>query len=329
VEIPNNKKMQMRHELHYPQILNHFKNEWGEKWLEFITVEMGCRNDKGKPYGNVFSNKNFTMDMLQKHMPTTCQFQCLSDNPNLTIDVVKKYQKRKWAFKDLCANPNLKIDDLMKLRKFFDWRYICRNPNFTFDYVLQHPQIKWNWMWISSHKNVTMDIIEHNMDKPWDWYYVCQNPNLTIEFVRKHMDKWAYWCWEEISRNSAITMDIIENNRDLPWNWVTMQYNPNLTINTIEKHPEKEWNALFINPRKEITMQHLRETQKRPNSWTICKENFDEDRNIFISYRFSWLFLVAIYEYYCEMSIDKKRKRFGYGDMVFANDYLMNMIVKY
>ena len=55
----------------------------------------------------------------------------------------------------------------------------------------------WNWYYISKNTNITWNIIKNNLDKPWDWYYISGNENITWEIIQNNPDK--PWDWYKIS----------------------------------------------------------------------------------------------------------------------------------
>jgi hypothetical protein len=61
------------------------------------------------------------------------------------------------------------------------------------------PDKPWDWYWISKNKNITWQNIIDNPDKSWDWYYISSNPNITWEIIVDNPDK--QWNWYGISMN--------------------------------------------------------------------------------------------------------------------------------
>jgi hypothetical protein len=69
--------------------------------------------------------------------------------------------------------------------KKWNWSCISINPNITWDIVKAHPNLPWNWMNLSFNKNITLKILKENPQYPWDWgYFSSCNPNLTWDQVR-------------------------------------------------------------------------------------------------------------------------------------------------
>ena len=108
--------------------------------------------------------------------------------------------------------------------KPWNWAFLSRNPNITWDIIKQNPDKPWDWNFVSSNSNITWDIIQKNPDKPWDWSYLSSNSNITWDIIQQNPDK--PWDWWNLSRNLNITWDIVQQNLDKPWNWSYLSLNP-------------------------------------------------------------------------------------------------------
>jgi len=92
-----------------------------------------------------------------------------------------------------------------------------------FNFIDKHSIKPWNWGWLSKNRNVTWEIVEANPVKPWNWRWLSGNPTITWEIVEANPDK--PWSWDDLSHNSNITFEIIESNIDKPWNWNALSIN--------------------------------------------------------------------------------------------------------
>ena len=109
---------------------------------------------------------------------------------------VKKYQNT--LFKNHCITwPIVSAMDLS-----WDYYWLSRNPNITWDIVKSHPDKPWDYSQISANFNITCDIIQSNPDKPWD--YSCLSSTVT---------------WDDVSKS-----------RDKPWNYLLLSKNPSITL---------------------------------------------------------------------------------------------------
>jgi hypothetical protein len=44
-----------------------------------------------------------------------------------------------------------------------------------FDYILKHPEIKWDYIGLSANPNITWEIVDAYPDKPWDYKHLSNN----------------------------------------------------------------------------------------------------------------------------------------------------------
>ena len=115
------------------------------------------------------------MDDIEQHPEYAWRYNWISHNPNLTE-----------KFIILICIRSLK-DSLCKLLEDWNWYFISKNSNITFDIVQRHMNWSWNWSSLSKNPNITSDIIESNPHLPWNWSNISQNKNLTEEFIRKNI----------------------------------------------------------------------------------------------------------------------------------------------
>ena len=57
----------------------------------------------------------------------------------------------------------------------WDWDYLSKNPNITFETVQNNPDKPWNWMWLSENPNITFEIVQNNQEKSWDFCWLSDN----------------------------------------------------------------------------------------------------------------------------------------------------------
>jgi len=66
-------------------------------------------------------------------------------------------------------------------------------PNKWFQYILDHPEKKWDYYWLSMNPNITWEIVQENPRKPWEYYWISTNPNITWKIVQENPRKpWKY-----------------------------------------------------------------------------------------------------------------------------------------
>ena len=55
--------------------------------------------------------------------------------------------------------------EIAKLNDFYKNEF---NKKF-YNLIEKYPDKPWEWIYISKNPNITWDVIENNPDKPWDW----------------------------------------------------------------------------------------------------------------------------------------------------------------
>ena len=94
---------------------------------------------------------------------------------------------------------------------------------YYFDFIKNNPEKPWNWGWLSKNPNITWDIVQANPKKPWDWGWLSENPNITWDIIQANPEK--SWNWGWLSRNPNTTWDIVQANPEKPWNWGRLSAN--------------------------------------------------------------------------------------------------------
>ena len=52
-------------------------------------------------------------------------------------------------------------------------------PHTFFHFVQANPDKGWNWQWLSRNPNITWEIVQANPYQDWNWYGLSINPNIT------------------------------------------------------------------------------------------------------------------------------------------------------
>lgn len=172
---------------------------------------------------------------------------------NELIKIYEAYPKESWSMKNLAANPNITLECMDTHPIFLSCnskysRYgIESNPNLTIDFILNHPDVKWDWYTILSNPNIDLndiDILKEmnvlDVTSQNYWENLALNPNITLDFIlqnKKHFKD------QHISKNLGaspnITLQNIIDHRDLFWhNWQISQ-NPNITLDFVFNN----WNS--------------------------------------------------------------------------------------
>jgi len=144
----------------------------------------------------------------------------VSRNPNVTLEHVMQHPNLSWCDIGLSFNKNIPISYLLKhclkshnygfsLRADLKiayihnktvtwWDYISENSSFTFDDMINNPDIQWNWASASANPNIVFGIIQQHPELPWDYTEFSRNPNVTFDLVMNNLDK--PWHWQNLSR---------------------------------------------------------------------------------------------------------------------------------
>jgi hypothetical protein len=73
------------------------------------------------------------------------------------------------------------------------WKYLSRNENLNFDFILEHKDKNLEWTTISYSNYITYEIVQNNRNLPWVWHCLCKNKNMfdiEVEFklkAREHL----------------------------------------------------------------------------------------------------------------------------------------------
>lgn len=154
------------------------------------------------------------------------------------------------------------IENKLEIKEDFLSLYeLSKNPNITWKFVLEHPEIPWNYSAMTENPNITweiirdnynirtplfgpgmvenpnitLDIIQQNPHIQWEMSYINANPNITFDML-KSADLLKY---NTFSRNINITNDIVKNNKHKVGNWGNWNFeklgrNPSITIDIIK-----------------------------------------------------------------------------------------------
>ena len=144
------------------------------------------------------------------------------------IDIVKSFPDKNWSFKYLSKNPNISFQDIIDNPQFnWDWDEISKNPTVTLSDIINNSDKNWDCESLSGNINIPIKFFIENKDKEWNWVCISLHPELTIDILLKNQD--IHWHWPNVSRNSGITLKNILDNQGIPWDWRNVASNPNLT----------------------------------------------------------------------------------------------------
>lgn len=148
------------------------------------------KNPDMRWHSDKYKNPSLTLDIIINNPNYPWDFDSISANPNLTWDFVLSRPREKWNLyylhKNKCVTPEIVNSGRNPVIAFWNWNYLCENPNFTFDILSKADLQTSGIVALSKNPNVTPEIIEDNPEFPWDWEAISQNPSITYEFIMRH-----------------------------------------------------------------------------------------------------------------------------------------------
>jgi hypothetical protein len=218
------------------------------------TFPTGSRKGEKIPWDNYYllSNKNFTWEIISKHLPPKDfdEWNNLSYNKNITWKIVKENLDKPWFWGPLCLHIKVTMKEIRKnLRSDnpapWDFYHLAMNPNISLEDIENTPKFLEYTRSLSSNKNITWEFIKKHLDKPWNWYVVSNNHNITWNMIKNiripvkdlcvedHLDapdeNISPWYAAGVSYNPNITWEIIIANPEFPWDFDHFSCNPNFT----------------------------------------------------------------------------------------------------
>ncbi len=284
---------------------------------------------KLKQFNEIASNKNITINTIEKNNDYNWFLSDVSINPNITCDfIVDNFNEFSDQYiynyiinntfninSCINMNPTITEEDIDKYSNIYNLSY-CRlsyRKNISLNYILNHLDKPWDFNEVCKYKRdeITIDIILKHPELQWNFFYISLSKNITFDIVKKYRifnfdrkifsmnsnlnidivknNKWN-WYWYGISKNKNITWNDVINNSELPWDYDGLSCNKNITWEIVCNNPDKPWNYTELSKNESIT-------------WDIIYNNLDKKWNFF---RFithnpnvtidSFLYIYNIYE---------------------------------
>ena len=133
----------------------------------------------------------------------------------------------------------LEHQDIEMLPKL-EWSQVSRNPNITYQYIIDNPSFNWSWRELSRNPGISLETILQHPHQSWDWKYVSENPNLSWNHVLDNPT--CPWSRRSVSRHHNIPAEVILENPSYPWVWEWVCLNPNIGWKHVLENPERAWN---------------------------------------------------------------------------------------
>lgn len=225
--------------LNYPQCINHL-------WVLIVLHPQGAWD-----WNEISANPNITPVMVREHFYLPWNWDHICRNPNFTWTDITD-----WRWSDYLRYLTLPSHALSGwIQKWTDYlwiltsayqkrgysgEYLSLNPNITWDFVLEHPEIRWYYPWLTANRNITPAIIKAYPQHDWSFYYYGANANLDWDHVCEKLDHHYFPenKMDLLSRNSCVTWDMICSRPEWHWSFADVVLNRNVTPEVITVSPE-------------------------------------------------------------------------------------------
>lgn len=189
-----------------------------------------------------------TMNEVQYYSEVPWNFEAMSHNPNITQYDVERNLDRNWDWFALAYNSNVNSITFAMEHPYFHWWPISRNPDVTWEEIVDNVNEELCWHSLSRNKNITIEIVKNNLNLPWDFDALSGNPNITIEIIMKPENEFlkSRWNWTILSANPNTTYDIVKKYDDQPWDWCALSTNSSMA-KLIVLHQLDEYGIKKIN----------------------------------------------------------------------------------
>lgn len=129
---------------------------------------------------------------------------------------------------------------------------LSRNPNISWDFVCNHPEIEWSYQELSKNPNISLNIVKANPDKEWHYSLLVENISITWDDIQK--DNRLLQCSSNFSKNPNITIDIIRKNPHIKWNYTDLSSNSSIKFEDIQLAKDIPWQTygIITNPNTPI-----------------------------------------------------------------------------
>jgi hypothetical protein len=218
------------------------------------------------------------------------------------MSFVKSYPDLPWDYESLASF--LEIEDIENHSEIsWNYEYIARNPNITFDFVLKNIHIfidiKYSFfdivMRLKGNTREILDFFQNNNDLSMFMNILYLNPEYSIQELIKcpnvhlsllsqradfntnileKIEDYRNLDWETITFNKNITIDYIKQNQRYFWDKSSIHKNPNITMKQIEN--EEECSNLGIRLLYLYKNKNIFEYEKK----NIIEENIMKKRNL-------------------------------------------------
>jgi hypothetical protein len=263
-------------------------------------------------YNKKYNHKSLWEFLNTNHIPQFREFwnnnvvwYHLSSNPNTDLYIINAIEKlyRPWNNGSLCRNPhiteeyflenktyllschyisenpNISIEFLKKHGLFYDYLYSA-NASITWNYVVAHPEIKWDYEFMSANPNINIKIVLSNIHLPWDFFTLSRNRGIKWEDIiaNPQLD----WNKSQVSENPNITIQIVLDNLNYGWSFPVLTRNPGITWQDILANPQIPWDYEIASENPNITFEDIEADSRLQITECISTNVFLYDDTVFL-----------------------------------------------
>jgi hypothetical protein len=207
----------------------YLEDEWTKGYLNFIKNNL---------------DKNFDLDYLINNPNITSEIK--ENNPEIFKNIENDYIDDKFIYNKIC-HSDLTWEDIQNSNEPISGYYASKNPNITWDIIINNLNYPWYWDILTYHPNITWNIIKKNPYMKWVLSKFSSNPNLTWKIVQDNPN--INWNWQCISINSMekgkeqwikdLRLQIIKANQ-------IQRYWRNCSCNPVYKLAQKLLTKIFV-----------------------------------------------------------------------------------
>ncbi len=243
----------------YLEAIFKVKNRQSE--IFYGIVEEFNDNEKYKIwYWKYLSNQlNVNWNVVKNNPLAKWNYKLMSLNENINLNIIKNYPDKEWDYELYCSNINFKIEDKNQIPKFSIYQF-SKNPNFTYQNLLNYKNKILDWSHISSSKILNINFIRENLDKNWNWFNLSENQYL-LNFETYIQNQDLPWLLNGITQNKNFSFEQLKSiNQNISYSLYSN--NENINWDLLIEDPYQEWEWEFLSKNKSL-------------DWKIIKDNFD------------------------------------------------------
>lgn len=213
------KKLSMHPMITREFVLENANNTDANKQLSFILLS---------------SNTSIDIDLVLELQDKDWFWKDVAKNPSISPSYLFTHPTLPWKLEHLVQNPNINEDDIPIIRTKLEganpeyseevWKRLSKHPNITIEYMLRHPEIKWNWNFASDNPNIRWQHVLDHPDKRWSKLIVMENVsrnpknspqdvmNLVIPDSFTNVPVLEQYRWDGIAQNPNISPKFVMDN---------------------------------------------------------------------------------------------------------------------